>query len=72
MMKSKNEKTVMQEGLGIAEVAQLLGVSVGHVRKMMRAGKIPYRKLGARYLFSRRQILEWLGTATTELDQNEK
>lgn len=42
------------------QAAELLQVSVFHVRELARQGTIPARKIGRVWRFSRRQLIEWL------------
>jgi excisionase family DNA binding protein len=43
-----------------AEVAQLLGISLSGVYNHLRAGTIPSRRVGSRWLVPRRQFHAWL------------
>lgn len=43
-----------------AQVADLLGISLSGVYNHLRAGTIPSRRVGARWLISRRQFHDWL------------
>jgi excisionase family DNA binding protein len=43
-----------------AEVAGLLGISLSGVYNHLRAGTIPSRRIGARWLVPRRQFHAWL------------
>lgn len=43
----------------LAQAAVYLGLSEPTVRKQVKAGKIPCRKVGARYLFSRAALRRW-------------
>jgi excisionase family DNA binding protein len=43
-----------------AQVAQLLGISLSGVYNHLRAGTIPSRRVGARWLIPRRQFHNWL------------
>lgn len=45
------------------EAAELLRVDYGTLRKMCSQGKVPYRRLGSTYRFSREALLAWLSTA---------
>lgn len=44
------------------ECAALLRVSVDTVRREVRAGRLPARRVGREFRFSRRLVLEWLET----------
>lgn len=46
--------------LDVKQCAELLGFSEEHVRVLAREEKIPAAKIGGRWRFSRRQVLEWL------------
>lgn len=46
--------------LDVKQCAELLGFSEEHIRVLAREEKIPAAKIGGRWRFSRRQVLEWL------------
>ena len=64
----------------VAEVAELLSLSLGSTYALIRSGDIPARKLGGRWVVSRRRFHDWLDQlpeATTddvrrELDRLER
>lgn len=49
-----------KEVLNADEAAELLGVSPWTVREQAKAGKIPGRKIGKEWRFSRTALLEFL------------
>ena len=51
-----------REILTIEEAAQLLGVSVKTFNKVLHAQSIPARKIGREWKFSRRALIEWVGS----------
>jgi excisionase family DNA binding protein len=44
----------------VRQCAEFLGFSEEHVRVLAREEKMPAAKIGGRWRFSRRQVLEWL------------
>lgn len=48
------------EVLDVKQCAELLGFSEEHIRVMAREQKIPAAKIGGRWRFVRRQLVEWL------------
>jgi excisionase family DNA binding protein len=48
--------------LNVEEAAALLGVSPWTIREQARLGRIPGRKVGKEWRFSRPALLSWLGT----------
>ena len=50
--------------LGISELSDYLGISISLIRKMLSAGKIPFRRLPlnkkGKILFNKRQIDLWV------------
>jgi excisionase family DNA binding protein len=56
-----------REILNIDEAAELLGVSVKTFNKVLHAEALPARKIGREWKFSRRALIEWVGSgASTE------
>jgi excisionase family DNA binding protein len=47
------------EVLTLAEVAKLLRVERHQVRKLIERG-LPYKRIGSRYRFLRREVIAWL------------
>lgn len=45
--------------IDVTQCAEMLGFSEEHVRVLARQERIPAAKIGGRWRFSRRQILEW-------------
>ena len=68
--KSRGKVDVEPAVLDVRGLREFLGRTVGlsTLYKAIREGKIPHRRLGARILISRRQLLAWLeseGSADT-------
>jgi excisionase family DNA binding protein len=55
-MAEQQEKLI----LTVEEIAPLLGVGVGVIYRMVKAKKIPCRKLGRKTVFSLDSIKKWL------------
>src|SRR5262245_65734886 len=51
-----------REILDIDEAAELLGVSVKTFNKVLHSEDIPARKVGREWKFSRRALIEWVGS----------
>src|SRR3954452_17998300 len=60
------------EVLSPAEVADLLQVEDSVVEDLAEAGELPGRKIGGEWRFSRTAILEWLGAAADETEEEEE
>jgi len=52
-----------QEILNIDGAASLLGVSVKTFSKVLREGDVPGRKVGREWKFSRRALIDWIGSS---------
>ena len=52
-----------QEILNIDGAAALLGVSVKTFSKVLREGDVPGRKVGREWKFSRRALIDWIGSS---------
>ena len=50
----------------LREAAAMLGVSPRHLWTQATAGKVPYRRLGRRRLFSIEALKTWLATGDSE------
>lgn len=50
----------------VSEIAPVLNCSEMTVRRFIRAGKIPFRKLGRRYLFCDEDIEQFLASVKVE------
>jgi excisionase family DNA binding protein len=48
--------------LNIDEAAELLGVSVKTFNKVLHSEDLPARKIGREWKFSRRALIEWVGS----------
>ena len=55
-----------REILTIEEAAQLLGVSVKTFNKVLHSQSIPARKIGREWKFSRRALIEWIGSGRSD------
>lgn len=52
--------------LDVQEAAALLAVSPATVREQARLGRLPGRKIGREWRFSRRALLDWLADSDDE------
>jgi excisionase family DNA binding protein len=50
----------------IDEAAQLLGVSVKTFNKVLHSQNIPARKIGREWKFSRRALIDWVGSGRSD------
>ena len=48
--------------LNIEEAADLLGVSIKTFNKVLHEGDMPARKIGREWKFSRRALIDWVGS----------
>jgi excisionase family DNA binding protein len=55
-----------REILNIEEAAKLLGVSVKTFNKVLHSESLPARKIGREWKFSRRALIEWVGSGTSD------
>ena len=51
-----------REVLNIEEAAALLGVSIKTFNKVLHSEDMPARKIGREWKFSRRALIEWVGS----------
>lgn len=51
--------------LNIEEAAALLGVSVKTFNKVLHSEDMPARKIGREWKFSRRALIEWVGSGSS-------
>ena len=51
-----------REIMTIEEAAELLGVSVKTFNKVLHSQSIPARKIGREWKFSRRHLIDWIGS----------
>lgn len=51
-----------REILNIEEAAELLGVSLKTFNKVLHSEDVPARKIGREWKFSRRALIEWVGS----------
>lgn len=50
----------------LEEAAELLGVSVKTFNKVLHTESIPARKIGREWKFSRRALIEWIGSGRSD------
>ena len=50
----------------VEEAARYLGISEGTLIKALRAGTIPARRLGRRWIISKAALDDWLRTGTSQ------
>ena len=55
-----------REILNIDEAAELLGVSVKTFNKVLHTEHIPGRKIGREWKFSRRALIDWVGSGRSQ------
>ena len=46
--------------LNVGEVAALIGLSEGHVRRLLKRGDLPYRRFGTRIVVGRKSLEDFL------------
>jgi excisionase family DNA binding protein len=51
--------------LNIEEAAELLGVSIKTFNKVLHSQDLPARKIGREWKFSRRALIDWVGSGTS-------
>ncbi len=54
------------EILNLEEAATLLGVSVKTFNKVLHSQSLPARKIGREWKFSRRALIEWVGSGKSD------
>lgn len=57
---------IKETGLTPAEASALIGCSVYTIKELARGNKIPFYRIGSRYMFTRSALLKWIA------DQEEK
>ena len=55
----------VREILNIEEAAELLGVSIKTFNKVLHTQNMPARKIGREWKFSRRALIEWVGSGNS-------
>lgn len=55
-----------REIMTLEEAAALLGVSVKTFNKVLHTQSIPARKIGREWKFSRRALIEWIGSGRSD------
>jgi len=63
---SENQGGVVRDILTIEAAAELLGVSVKTFNKVLHTQNIPARKIGREWKFSRRALIEWVGSGRSK------
>ncbi|GHV75533.1 hypothetical protein AGMMS49942_03540 [Spirochaetia bacterium] len=61
----------MKKPFTIPEMAEQIGVSDITIRRMIYAGKIPYRKIGARYYFLEDDLSELMESSKHPMRKDE-
>lgn len=56
--------------LSVKETAFLLGVSASTVYRLVRADRIPFKRVGRRILIARDELEAWLGAHARRTDRN--
>jgi excisionase family DNA binding protein len=59
---TENNGAVPRDILNIDEAAELLGVSVKTFNKVLHSEDMPARKIGREWKFSRKALIEWVGS----------
>ena len=59
------EAPIQRQAYSVAEVAQILGVSRDKVYELVRAGVIPHKPIGRRYLIPCKSLHDWLNSPET-------
>lgn len=68
---SKNDVKISKEYCTLSEVAALIGLNRTTVERHLRAGRLPGRKLGRRWLIRRRVLDQVLDPSTAAQDQQQ-
>jgi excisionase family DNA binding protein len=55
-----------REILNVEEAAALLGVSIKTFNKVLHSQDLPARKIGREWKFSRRALIEWVGSGRSK------
>jgi excisionase family DNA binding protein len=58
-----SEGSLDKDILNLEEAALLLGISLKTFQKVLREGDIPGRKIGREWKFSRRALIDWVGSS---------
>jgi excisionase family DNA binding protein len=54
-----------REILNVEEAAALLGVSIKTFNKVLHSQNLPARKIGREWKFSRRALIDWVGSGSS-------
>lgn len=60
-MNASRKNTACKRFLNQKETAEYLGVNAVTIRKAIKAGTIPYKRLGRLYVFSVQALEQWAG-----------
>lgn len=66
----RNRPSARRAVYTVAEVSRLLSLSLGGTYELVRAGVIPGRKLGGRWVIPKRAFHTWLDTWVEEPDDS--
>ena len=66
MPNTQARATSLEPLLDIHQVAELLGVGVRHIRRLVFEHRIPYIKWGRLVRFDRAAIADWIAEATVD------
>ncbi|MCP5021039.1 MAG: helix-turn-helix domain-containing protein [bacterium] len=61
MSKDRSENHDQRDILNIEQAAALLGVSVKTFHKVLHSERVPARKIGREWKFSRQALIDWVG-----------
>lgn len=65
-MKSEGTNVNERDILNIDEAAELLGVSIKTFNKVLHNENMPARKIGREWKFSRRALIDWVGSGRSQ------
>ena len=64
-MSAKGEPGEQREILNVEEAAAFLGVSIKTFNKVLHTQKLPARKIGREWKFSRRALVDWVASGSS-------
>lgn len=64
MSEQPDYQNTLPEIMNADQAARFLGLSAWTVREYSKQGRIPHRRVGRRYIFSRAALLRWLEGGT--------
>jgi excisionase family DNA binding protein len=59
MKKQENKEVIQPLNLDVHGAARFLGTTAWAIRKLANKGKLPFVKIGKRFLFSRVELEKW-------------